>query len=385
MAGAIVRGSVERQAPNPQKKPRLGRVDTIDILRGTFMVLIVITHAVANGYDGALGWASRPVSLLFAFSTPGFTMVSGVLLGYFAVVRTDMSGIFVKYRERGLQLLITTHALIAAALYFPFTNGDVEFTEFFIKRWYITDTLAVIFIFFAPGAIRLSVRARLILTGVLLVAGTFIRAGFFPESDALLAIKELFFGTWGDRKVLYDAYPIVPLTAMFLVGTVLGDYYARARQSDSLRAFCRRMLVWGAPLLVLSGVMIGVWLICKQGIIESQLLQDAFFPLRSFTLYPIYLAGFMALFAFWIWRRELTGGKLTLIERDFVAQGRTSLFTYVVQYIVVQTLPYIFGLWGTLDAVGLVLLSIFGISVVHHAALIWIKLSDKPPVVSKKK
>src|SRR5207244_3836301 len=95
-----------------------------------------------------------------------------------------------------------------------------------------------------------------------------------------------------------------------------------------------------------------------------------FYPDYYLSTYPLYLAAVMGLVAAFVAKRE--PGRA---ERFFATFGRTSLFTYVTQYFVMQTIPLVAG-WrqrmsplalGAYFAAGL--LALYGISWLYEALL----------------
>jgi uncharacterized membrane protein YeiB len=162
------------------------------------------------------------------------------------------------------------------------------------------------------------------------------------------------FGAWAGEQVLQSAYPIVPLTGMFMVGSYFGDRYAHSVRSGASAGYVRWLLSLVLPLTALSAVMVAFWATVKADVLgSSQFLRDVFYPDRAFTLYGLYLAGFLLLFAFWIWRSELRERDTTPIDHALLILGKTSLFTYVAQYVIFQTLPYGLGLQGAMPLWGI--------------------------------
>ena len=88
-------------------------------------------------------------------------------------------------------------------------------------------------------------------------------------------IKEFLFGAWAGEHVLQSAYPIVPLTGMFMVGSYFGDRYARAVRSESSSAYVRWLVSLILPLTALSAVMVAFWATVKSGVFgSSQFLRE---------------------------------------------------------------------------------------------------------------
>lgn len=364
------------RAPDmPESPPASGRrVESIDLMRGTLMALIVVGHAMSNLATGAVGSrvVAEPLRLVFRLGTPGFVMISGLLLGYFAVVRPQLDGILSKYRQRAFQLLVVAHLLIAGALYLPIAGPDVSFTAFAATRFYVTDSLALIFLLIAPLVPRLSAPRRAWVGAGLLVVATVIMAGLPVSWPPLATLKEILVGSWRDGSLLLDFYPLAPLTGMFLIGTYLGDRYGTRLQADDATGFLRESWRLVPMLLALTTAMILTWAIVRSGWLgEHPILQDVLYPSRRFSLFGAYLAAFLMLFGGWVWLSDVRGIHRHPLRGPLLALGRTSLFTYVAQYVVVQTFPWAMGWQGVLRLPEVALLCLGSFPVLFVAAVAW--------------
>jgi len=353
--------------------PLVGRrVDAIDLTRGTLMVVIIFAHANHGLGDSAVRDVLRGGGdLLFMLGTPGFTLVSGLLLGYFGAVRTELGSILRTYARRGWLMLTTTHLLVAAAIFGPTAPPGEGFAHFLWSRWYITDTLAVIFIALAPLIVRLGGRSRLGLGLGALVVTHLVEATSLPEASVWLVLREVVIGVTDTRHILADTYPLLPMCGMFLVGGALGQSYGEATQRENGPSeFFRRVVRW-VPLCVLASVvLVGAWKLARLGVIESEVLRLALYPSSTGSLFPLYAGMFLALFGYWVHRTQTTA-KRSPIEAALRVVGKTSLFVYVFQYLVVQTAPYALGVWGQLTGLSWALLLAVSLPVVFFAADRW--------------
>jgi hypothetical protein len=82
--------------------------------------------------------------------------------------------------------------------------------------------------------------------------------------------------------------------------------------------------------------------------VEGGFIRTLFFPDKLYSLLPFYMALFFLLAIFYINRLEIRE-KVGAADRLFLLFGRTSLFTYVVHYFMVQTLPHFIGWKGALN------------------------------------
>lgn len=73
-----------------------------------------------------------------------------------------------KYFVRGIQLLTLAHLLIALATFL--LRQESSFIEVYFRYWYITDTLAILFMALPTLVPRLNVRARIVIGITLLLS-----------------------------------------------------------------------------------------------------------------------------------------------------------------------------------------------------------------------
>ena len=107
-------------------------------------------------------------------------------------------------------------------------------------------------------------------------------------------------------------------------------------------------------------------------------IKGIFYPLRTFTLFPAYLAAFLSIFLFVSHRTQIKerSGPLDEVFRIF---GRTSLFTYVTQYYVIQTVPYLLGWFGSSSLLQYGAILVIGLPLLYIIAKWWDeKVKSKP-------
>jgi hypothetical protein len=119
-----------------------------------------------------------------------------------------------------------------------------------------------------------------------------------------------------------------------------------------------------------SVLMVGTWELCRRGLIESGFLRRALYPNSTGSLFPLYAGAFLALFGSWVLRAQATAPRSTL-ESALRIVGKTSLFVYIFQYVPVQTLPNVLGVWGELTGASWALLLTVSLPVVFFAANRW--------------
>jgi hypothetical protein len=314
------------------------------------MVAIIGTHATSNLHPDALPAAGFMALKLLLSGTVGFTTVSGMLVGYFCVTKAnDFSRIAARYRKQALRLAVVAHPLIAIALYAPLSEGE-GWLSFALGRWYITDVLAVLFAFVVPVMPRIPPRGRLLLgISLLLVSRVLGEIPVSADQFVLLLARDILAGVNPNRDhVLSGTYALVSLAGMFLIGSWVGHVLASAERGPAARRrFMQRLLVGALALLPLSAAMLALWAGAKflgLGGAVAPAVRSFLYPDYHLTFYPVYLAATLVLLAFFLSRPDIGPG-----QRFLILVGKTSLFTYVVQYYVVQTIPYFLGWQGEMS------------------------------------
>jgi hypothetical protein len=302
------------------------------------MALIMCTHALGN-VDPHLK-SSRAVDAcrVLLSGIVGFATVSGMLMGYFIVTKADdIERVVHRYAARAALLVFVAHPLIAVALYGP-VGGGRSFLDFTARTVFITDVLAFIFLTVVPVLPRVPPRARLAVGIAFIIVGRALLLMPAPNT-ALLLVRDILAGVDPPVKsVLLSTYPLLSVAGMFLVGSWLGHRFALAERAGELPELARRMLGACAWLIVASGAMLAVWFACKMHVAGLDLwsLRRLLYPDYSLTTYPAYLAGTLLLLAL-----LMTRAKVGRVQRLFLAFGKTSLFSYVVQYYLLQTIPWL--------------------------------------------
>lgn len=327
--------------------PAIRRLTAVDTARGFFMLVILAGHAAANLDKSPPSRELEAIlSPLFTSGTVGFTLISGVLLGSFAAARADMGPVLRRYREQGIRLLLVAHPLIAVALYLPLHRPEDGPLRFFLLRHYMTDLLAVIFLAFAPLVPRMRPHVRLGAGVALMVVHRLLDASSALRARPWLLARELLSGVdfHSQDRVLIENYPFLNILGMFLIGTFLGDMVGRAQKSGDLRGQSRRFVTYSmlTPLLALP--LLGAWRGFKVGFLPDResLFRTALYPDREGSLFPIYLSLVLAVLGLAL-GRDASGRAPRWIEERVQVLGKTSLFTYVAQYYLVQTIPCLLG------------------------------------------
>ncbi|GEM_PF-6151381 len=337
--------------PSPASAPR-GRVLAIDVVRGLLMCLISVGHGNILLSDSEPNqWFALLISKVTNLGTPAFTCISGMLLGYFEYTHSDFRRIQRKYFIRGVQLITLAHLLITIGTY-PLRQ-ETSFVEAYLNYWYITDTLAILFMVLPTLVPRLYLPARLSIGIGCLLAWRVVSLFPAPASSVVLVLKELLFGVdAAGRHLLMDTYPLIPLAGLFMIGTVLGNSFGRCWVEGKLEGFVIRLQKKIVPFILLSGSLLGLWIWGKLHAerIWGEDLRILFYPEKLFSLLPFYLAILFALLAYFIIKIEVNGA-FGRQEKFLALFGQNSLFAYVVQYFIIQTIPSLLGWRNQMNAV----------------------------------
>jgi hypothetical protein len=320
------------------------------------MCAVTCNHALSNlDVEGKLVDAARHV----LFATIGFTTVSGMLVGWFAIAKRDRyQRVVRRYRVQALRLALVVHPLIAILIAGP---SGAPIWSFAARSVFITDALALLFVVAVPWIPRFAGLARLAL-GIALVLLSPLLAQLAPPNGALHLVQELACGVDPNQQnIMLNTYGLLPMTGFFLVGTWLGELVAIARDERELGARLAQRAVW---LVLIAVTLFAMWVTAKRAGWTG--VERVLYPDYETTLYPAYLAETMLVIAI-VTRLDPTAPAL----RALVTIGKTSLFVYVVQYAFVQALPYQLGWKGALSPAALAALCALALVVNGVAGATW--------------
>lgn len=311
------------------------RIDAIDLVRGALMILIVGAHATIVVEPGHHTMLQATRYLLSG--TVGFTTVSGLLVGWFAVTKRDRyPRVTRRYLVQAARLVLIAHPLMALALFLP---NAAPFTDYALRTLFITDTLALLFVVVVPIVPGTAPRVRRA-AGVVMVVADALLDLYVAPGPATGLVKEILCGVDPlQPHVLISDYGVLPLGGMFLIGSVIGGRYAEAQARGDEAGFADRSARAAAILAGLGAALVGLWRLAHvTGHLE---LARLLYPDYETTLYPIYLAWTLLMFT-----HALRAPFAHPLVRAVVLLGKTSLFVYVAQYYLVETVPTLFG-WKT--------------------------------------
>lgn len=313
------------------------------------MCVIIAAHASSNLRPDASRWCTLVLAVFFAAGTPGFSLVSGTLFGYFVASRPSPSSVARKYQQRALALVVCAHPIIATALYGPI-GGEISFLKFLLGRWYITDTLALIFLA-TPILARFRPWHCLVAGVALPLVGRVILVTAPTDNVVICLTVNVLAGVDRMRpSVLIDCYGLLPILAYFLLGMFVGHRFARSARSGQLELYVNRVFRYAIPIgacsLALVGIYAAVALFASDP--ARSTLKWFFYPTRDFSMLPGYVAVFIVMFAMLL-RRYDQMGQFSLAARSLALIGQRSLFVYCTQYMAVQTLPHLVQWQGSMS------------------------------------
>jgi len=335
----VVQFHATPQAAAPQPAAP-GRLMVFDTLRGLFVMLMAAGHLLRNLSPDALPLRLLQLVQSALIGTVGFMTVSGMLAGYLldrSPSPAKRDRIIRRYRSQAIKLILIAHPLLMLALY-GWKRASGTPSDLLVRTWFITDTLAVVFLTLVPFVSRLKPRTRFVLGVSLLVAGKilFVLRPATGSGAAVLLIDILAGPDGHAQHVLYEDYPLLSIAGIFLIGSWVGRRFLDAQQSGNVRSFIsgvRRVLP--IPLLIATACL-ACWALLRNGPQTS--LRAFVYPDLYLSTYPAYLSAVLILACLLLAQRRTHAWESLL-----AVFGRTSLFTYVAQYYVMQRLPLFLG------------------------------------------
>ncbi len=329
------------------------RLLSVDSMRGAAMVFVILQHCFH--LIDATTVSPLIYDLLYLITkiaSVAFMTVSGMMIGFFYASTADWVAVYRRFAKRALLLVLVAHPGIQLARYFYFGPDHLAmFWHNLAFDYPITDTIAVallvspVFVKFRSLAIRVG------LIALLLVATPAVVILYQPDSSAGAAIKASLFGGVSGPDVPFWGWPIVPWVGIFLCGFLMGPALARVKSGDLPPQQLIRKMLGAAAFLAVGGVVLTLaYKVLKLTFGPSlpSIVYDSIYPSRTTTLLPVYLALLLACLAVLMYHIDV---RKKYIRAEWILSvfGRTSLFTYVTQFIFVHSIPGIFGLQGKMN------------------------------------
>jgi uncharacterized membrane protein len=343
--------------------PPQTRIDSIDLLRGIVMVIMMLDHTRDFIHNAVFQFAPEDLSrtnvaLFFTrwithFCAPTFVFLAGTGI-YFQFARAKSKSELTKFLiTRGLWLIFLELTVIRLVMFF---NVEIKFLMMMQVIWVIGVSMVIM-----GGLIWLPLRAIGVI-GLLMIA--------LHNLLDLVPLKAWQFGTpapgigiklWMilhepgfmpvagfPGPIIFALYPVIPWVGVMAAGFAFGSIYRKSPQ-DRKRLLIRLGLGATVLFLVLRGINLygdpGEWEPQSRGFIYTVLsfLNTAKYPPSLLFLLMTLGPALLALAVFEDGNKKPATG----IRKFFVTFGRVPLFFYILQ-------------WPTVHLISLGLHSAFG-------------------------
>jgi uncharacterized membrane protein len=329
------------------------RILSVDSMRGLAMILVILQHAY-HLIDPAAVQAQLDLAIytLTRSASVAFMAVSGMMIAYFMASRADWKTVQRRFARRAVFLLLFAHAAIILIRYYYVPEDRFnEFVRALYYQYQITDTIALSLLI-APLLLRyVKPSGRLLLIVALLAVTPAVAAFPLPESNGLAIFRIALFGEIIDEHPINVGWPLIPWLAIFLCGSAMGEGLAAARSgSISIPQLIRRMRRIAMTLAAIGIALSIAYKLVKiaYGDVWDPRIFLAVYPSRTTALLPVYLAFLLWIFS-WLLSRIDVRQHYDRAAWFASVLGRTSLFTYVIQFAFVHTIPALLGLRGHIN------------------------------------
>ncbi len=318
------------------------------------MVLVLLQHAFL-----ACDLSTLPgdIALVVWYSTYlaaiGFVSIAGAMCGYRMRPGMTFPEIYKRVVMKSVLVLVGAHFAINASDYW-FTrqvldaNGEPRSTfEILVLGFPITDTIGVCLLIYPLVAVSLSHRMQVCMA-ILMHAFPQFWLGLADPLFTSVAVEAMI-GRIGEPRWFW--WPLLPWLAVFILGGVVGSKLpGYLGDAESLRRLSRDAIRWGLVLFLASMLSVSCYWALRHVVDfpNTSVELRALYPRQTTGLMPGYLAVLCWMFAALQWR-ESYGERRGAWEWWLSVFGRTSLFVFVVQFFVVESIPAMFGWTGHLD------------------------------------
>lgn len=317
---------------------RVSRESAIDFARGAAMLLVFLAHFSEEQWvSDATGGVLLLLHRVAMIATPTFVLVSGLTLS-FVLWRTGSEGLSqrkLRVLDRALFLIVVVHIVLVVSEDLLAPNGGS------LREVFITDMVALnllLGLILLPGT---SIRLRLLLGFAWYCLGWMIHFSWHPLNLGAAVAEEILTGPNAGHALDYG-FPVFQWAGVFLLGTVMGEGFAKARSSEARQSWAIRTMRQGLAAVLAAVVL-------KTAVIVSPLARlfesrpeytEAASLLGKLPPSPVYLLFFGGIGACLIAAATLISMKQILpIATEWVAVlGRNSLVAFVLQSYVFRDL-----------------------------------------------
>jgi uncharacterized membrane protein len=238
------------QMPGARSAP--GRLEAVDAMRGTVMLLVFLSH-FADAYLYPLGGEAahlrERMNLLTMMATPGFMVISGLMLGLLHSRSRDFGPLRARLQRRGLFLLTVGHVLIV-----PTCRFWANEPAYLLRILPVTDTIGLALLLGPWVVTRLDGRARALLGAGLFTLSWIVSLCWWPESSVARTLKEAFFGQ-RQLTVMLSTFPVVPWLGVYLMGSLFGEWLGTWGRTDP-KGMGRRFELLGLGIATFGGGLV---------------------------------------------------------------------------------------------------------------------------------
>ena len=360
------------------------------------MALVIAEHAfhlVSRSATTSL--LSTAVYTTTRLAPVAFVAISGLVLGYFLFSGRAPGEVTARFQRRALFLLVCAHPAIQLARLFNVDTPGLAPGEELVRRLLydvpITHTIAVCLLV-APFFLRRLSAARTALLAVALLVVTLpLRILWEPTTAAGRGLEQLLLGTPAAGGTLEVGWPLVPWLGIFLLGSVAGRRIGDVRQLRTTLPVLVGQLLRTAIALAVAGAALLAGYKLLRVVLTGRLSEETFrilYPSSTTGMLALYLCALALLLAALLWRLDGQGANGRVVWALSVF-GRTSLFTYVTQFVFVHSIPAYLGYRGQLDLGGVAGLAVlataatWGLAYAYGRWRGWIEAGEYREVVAQ--
>ena len=239
--------------------------------------------------------------------------------------------------DRGFFLLTIGHLFIVTG-HVALSDGVLG-----LLRWgFITDSIGISVIIGSMIVNRIRGQSTLLLSGILFSTAWSVILFWEPTGNLCVLLKETFFGSVRVEFYRYN-FPIFPWLSLYLYGTYLGRKIGMCYVKQDWQAIERTLAKNCVVLLSLyASLKVGQILLIEK-------TSEAFLFGGTLVKYPpsggfVFFYGAVGLLiALMVFKVRKTSYGETLLKHAAVF-GKTSLFVFVIQYYIYNTILYLLKL-----------------------------------------
>lgn len=307
------------------------------------MLLVCLSH-FALIYSSSSGVSFDSVYYFTMIAAPTFMVVSGILLGFFYVIkRSSFELVRRDYINRGIFILIIARLFICSAHILK-SHGFLES----LKYVYITDAVGVNIIIGPILIIKVRPIYRIVLGFGCMILAWVIIILWEPQNNYSELFKEAIFGDWEYSyfHVTHYTFPLLPWFGLYFISSYFGERLGTtASEKDNSKTIMYLLKVGLCSITVAVLVKLIFWLLkyyTSWPVFKNFTIWALVNPLQKSPpsiLYFLFYGGFGLFFIGYLLYLEQK--KLLFFYLKMTATiGRNSLFIFIIQYYFYYTVLY---------------------------------------------